>query len=142
MSKVEGVSLSVSTTSLSVLNGDTQHSAATFHPLESPHGEPVVKKEEPVTPGGVQTNDGQVNGMNGTNGLNASQEVSESIEGNVEVKPGPSRRTTLLSVEEVIAERWRRSQFKKRTAEEAEITIQTAARSALTVFVSFVTRET
>ena len=58
------------------------------------------------------------------------------------MKPGPSRRTTLLSVEEVIAERWRRSQFKKRTAEEAEITIQTAARSALTVFVSFVTRET
>ena len=45
MSKVEGVSLSVSTTSLSVLNGDTQHSAATFHPLESPHGEPVVNRD-------------------------------------------------------------------------------------------------
>ena len=41
--------------------------------------------------------------------------------------PGPSR-TGLFYLEEVIGERWRRSQYKKRTADEAGITAQTMAK--------------
>ena len=84
--------------------------------------------------GGVVSTGGVVNGngVNGVNGVHGRDEGgvggAVKVEAEVDVKPGPSRRTTLLSTDEVVTERWKRAQFKKRTLEEAQITMQTAAK--------------
>ncbi|KAH8080267.1 hypothetical protein BXZ70DRAFT_641162 [Cristinia sonorae] len=68
-------------------------------------------------------------------GQNGSSSAVTNEGQNIKAEPNattatvvPPPPTGLLRAEEVVAERWMRSQYKKRTAEEAGITSQTAAR--------------